>query len=216
MSEKRVTISLVQITQETRPEGLMVGKVTYFRLPGADYNQICAALLAAKFEELDTGDKRVTVSLVWVRQDTREEGITVQEGTDFRLPGADYNQICAALLAAKFELEDTVQEALDAKLAEGCFEMNHNSTGCQDQACDLCDAYGDGYSMGKAKGLFEAAIAVGHMSAMPGCGCGPCVSLRSATHALGEGEPRTPNHGRCTVCDREAMVVNSICSRCWG
>ena len=32
--------------------------------------------------------------------------------------------------------------------------MNHNSTGCQDQACDLCDAYGDGYSMGKAKGLF--------------------------------------------------------------
>ena len=104
MSEKRVTVSLVWVRQDTRPEGLMVGKVTYFRLPGADYNQICAALLAAKFEELDTGDMRVTVSLVWVRQDTREEGITVQEGTDFRLPGADYSQTCAALLAAKFEL----------------------------------------------------------------------------------------------------------------
>ena len=63
---------------------------------------------------------RVTVSLVWVlRQDTREEGITVHEGKDFRLLGADYSQTCAALLAAKFELVDTVQEALDAKLAEG-------------------------------------------------------------------------------------------------
>ena len=119
MSEKRVTISLVQITKETRPEGLMVGKETYFRLPRADYNQICAALLAAKFEEFDTGEKRVTVSQVWVRQDTREEGITVQESTDFRLLGADYSQTCAALLAAKFELVDTVQEAIDAKLAEG-------------------------------------------------------------------------------------------------
>ena len=69
MSEKRVTVSLVQITQETRPEGLMVGKVT-----------------------------------------------------NFRLPGADYSQTCAALLCAKFELVDTVQEALDAKLAEGCNE----------------------------------------------------------------------------------------------
>ena len=33
--------------------------------------------------------------------------------------GADYSQICAALLCAKFELVDTVQEALDAKLDEG-------------------------------------------------------------------------------------------------
>ena len=119
MSEKRVTVSLVQITQETRPEGLMIHKTTYFRLPGADYSQTCAALLKAKFEEFATEEKRVTVSLVWVTQETREEGITVQEGTDFRLPGADYSQTCAALLAAKFELVDTVQEALDAKLAEG-------------------------------------------------------------------------------------------------
>ena len=119
MSEKRVTISLVQITQETREEVLMVGKSTNFRLPGADYSQTCAALQAAKFEEFDTGKKRVTVSLVWVRQDTREEGITVQESTEFRLPGADCSQTCAALLCAKFELVDTVQEALDAKLAEG-------------------------------------------------------------------------------------------------
>ena len=56
MSEKRVTISLVQITQEMRPEGLMVGKFTYFRLPGADYSQTYAALLAAKFELLVTLD----------------------------------------------------------------------------------------------------------------------------------------------------------------
>ena len=54
MSEKRVTVSLVQITEDRRPEGLMVGKETYFRLPGADYSQPHAALLAAKFELVDT------------------------------------------------------------------------------------------------------------------------------------------------------------------
>ena len=32
----------------------MVGEFTYFRLPGADYSQICAALLCAKFELVDT------------------------------------------------------------------------------------------------------------------------------------------------------------------
>ena len=42
----------------------------------------------------------------------------MHKSTDFRLPGADYSQTCAALLAAKFELVDTVQEAIDAKLAE--------------------------------------------------------------------------------------------------
>ena len=55
MSEKRVTISLVQITQETRPEGLMIREVTPFRLPGFDYSQTCAALLAAKFEKFVMG-----------------------------------------------------------------------------------------------------------------------------------------------------------------
>ena len=39
MSEGRVTVSVVQITQETQTEGLMVGKSTDFRLPGADYSQ---------------------------------------------------------------------------------------------------------------------------------------------------------------------------------
>ena len=117
MSEKRVTVRLVQITQETQTEGIMVGKTTDFRLPGADYNQICAALLAAKFEEFDMGAKQVTVSWVWVQEDTCH-GTIVHKSTDFRLPGADYSQTCAALLAAKFELVDTVQEAIDAKLAE--------------------------------------------------------------------------------------------------
>ena len=101
MSEGRVTVSVVQITQETQTEGLMVGKSTDFRLPGADYSQTCAALLAAKFEEFDMGGKQVTVSWVWVQEDTREEGITVHKSTDFRLPGADYSQTCAALLAAR-------------------------------------------------------------------------------------------------------------------
>ena len=109
MSEKRVTVSLVEITQDTRPEGLMIHKVTPFRLPWADYNQICAALLAAKFEEFDMGAKQVTVSLVQVQEDTRH-GTIVHESTDFRLPGADYSQTCAALLAAKFEWVNTDSE----------------------------------------------------------------------------------------------------------
>ena len=41
-------------------------------------------------------EKRVTISLVQITKETRPEG-----------------------LAAKFELVDTVQEAIDAKLAEG-------------------------------------------------------------------------------------------------
>ena len=67
-------------------------------------------------------EKRVTVSVVQITQDAREEGTMWRGTTYFRLPGADYNQICAALLAAKFELVDTVQEAIDAKLAEGSNE----------------------------------------------------------------------------------------------
>ena len=64
-------------------------------------------------------EKRVTVNLVQITQETRPEGLVIHEITYFRLPGADYSQTRAALLCAKFELVDTVQEALDAKLNEG-------------------------------------------------------------------------------------------------
>ena len=40
--------------------------------------------------------------------------------------------------------------------------MTHDYTGCQDPACE-------GYSAGKAKALFECAIATCHMSATPEC-----------------------------------------------
>ena len=66
-------------------------------------------------------EKQVTVSLVDVTEDTRH-GTIVHESTYFRLPRADYSQPHAALRCAKFELVDTVQEALDAKLTEGCNE----------------------------------------------------------------------------------------------
>ena len=70
-------------------------------------------------EEKRMSEKRVTVSLVQITQETRPEGLMIHKTTDFRLPGADYSQTHAALLAAKFELVDTVQEAIDARLAEG-------------------------------------------------------------------------------------------------
>ena len=138
MSEKRVTVSLVQITQDTRPEGLMIHEVTLFRLPGFDYSQTCAALLDAEFKEFGTvqeaidaklaegreekrmSEKQVAVSLVQIQieQDTRP-GTIVHETTYFCLPGFDYSQTCEALRSAGFEWVNTVQEAIDAKLAEG-------------------------------------------------------------------------------------------------
>ena len=140
MSEKRVTVSVVQITQDTRDAGTMVREETYFCLPGADYSQTCAAILAAKFEWVNTVQEAfdaklaegrnelpqkdaVTVSVVQITQDTRDAGTMVREETYFCLPGADYSQTCAALLAAKFEWVNTVQEAFDAKLAEGRNEL---------------------------------------------------------------------------------------------
>ena len=125
MSEKRVKVYLVQITQDAREEGTMWRETTYFCLPGFDYSQTCEALRSARFEQEAIDAKLAeTVSVVQITQDTRPAGILAMVGkvTYFRLPGADYNQICAALLAAKFELVDTVQEAIDAKLAEGCNE----------------------------------------------------------------------------------------------
>ena len=51
------------------------------------------------------------------------------------------------------------------------------------------DDYGTGYADGKAKGLFECAIAVGHMSVTPECRCSPCTALRYAIHSMGEATP---------------------------
>ena len=108
MTQKDVTVSLVQITQYTRPTGQMVGKTTLFCLPGADYNQICEALLGAKFELVNPVKDAVTVSLVRITQDTRPAGKMEREETYFRLPGADYNQTFKALLGAKLELVNPV------------------------------------------------------------------------------------------------------------
>ena len=128
MNEKRVTISLVQITQDTRDAGTIWRKTTYFGLPGFDCSQTCAALRSAEFEWVNTVQgafdaklaegrnelpqkDAVTVSVVQITQETQTEGLMVGKSTDFRLPGADYSQTCAALLAAKFEEFDTVQES---------------------------------------------------------------------------------------------------------
>ena len=140
MSEKRVTVSLVQITQYEDRRRMVIHTTKYYGLlPGFDYSQTCEALRSAEFEWVNTVQEEfdaklaegrnelpqkdaVTVSVVQITQDTRDAGTMVREETSSRLPGADYNQICAALLAAKFELVNTVQEAFDAKLAEGCDE----------------------------------------------------------------------------------------------
>ena len=78
------------------------------------------------------------------------------------------------------------------------------------------DDYGDGYAAGKAKGLFEAAIATSHFRVTPECRCAPCVGLRHAVYTMGKATPPVPKLGRCLGCGREGMVVNSVCPRCWG
>ena len=99
---------------------------------------------------------------------------------------------------------------------------SHDYTGCQDQACDLCTAHG----AGKAKALFECAIAACHMAATPECRCSPCTALRYAIHSMSQGEPGpqvlAPKFGRCIVCGREGMAIQTgvnqvgpICQRCW-
>ena len=57
--------------------------------------------------------------------------------------------------------------------------MSHNYSGCQYEVCALCDAYGDGYSNGKDKSLFECALAVIHWQSNPGCRCSACSALKS-------------------------------------
>ena len=96
---------------------------------------------------------------------------------------------------------------------------NHDYTGCQEEACDLCAAHG----AGGAKAFFECAIAACHMIVTPECRCSPCVGLRYAIHSMSQGElgssAPTPELGRCTGlgpgCHEWGMVVNSLCERCW-
>ena len=106
--------------------------------------------------------------------------------------------------------------------------MSHNYSGCQDSACDLCDAHGEGYSAGKDKALFECAIAVGHFAVTPECRCSPCVGLRYAMFTMAQATPGPsapePKRGRCVGCGKEGMAIEfgtetlpgKVCSRCWA
>ena len=92
---------------------------------------------------------------------------------------------------------------------------NHDYAECQDQACDLCAAYGDGY----ATSLFECAVAVSHFSVTPECRCSPCVSLRYAIFTKAQATPGptvpAPTHELCVGCDHRGMLINNVCSKCW-
>ena len=105
---------------------------------------------------------------------------------------------------------------------------SHDYTGCQDPACDSCSAHGEGYAAGKAKGLFECAIAVGHMSVTPECRCSPCVGLRYAMFTMAKATPGPsapePERGQCVGCGKEGMGIefgtptlpSKVCSKCWA
>ena len=57
--------------------------------------------------------------------------------------------------------------------------MSHNYARCLDHGCASCSAYGDGYSRGKDKSLFECALAVIHWQSNPECQCSACSALKS-------------------------------------
>ena len=55
--------------------------------------------------------------------------------------------------------------------------MLHDPAGCDLPVCQLCDAYGDGYSVGKRRAFEDVrAVLDGHHG--PGCGCEPCRLIR--------------------------------------
>ena len=66
--------------------------------------------------------------------------------------------------------------------------MTHDFAGCTDLACELCDAYGDGYSAGKDKLEHElrARLQTRHAA---GCGCRPCVLVRAVGLASNSRSP---------------------------
>ncbi len=56
--------------------------------------------------------------------------------------------------------------------------MTHDPAYCTEvEICDRCDAYGDGYSAGKAKAHEETRAVVQGRHAQ-GCGCEPCITVR--------------------------------------
>ena len=53
---------------------------------------------------------------------------------------------------------------------------DHEYAGCQDELCQRCEGYGDGYTDGKSKAFFEVATVEGHWTT---CGCNPCGPTRA-------------------------------------
>ena len=63
--------------------------------------------------------------------------------------------------------------------------MLHDYAACESLACDLCDAYGDGYSAGKAAAFFEILnVGSDHLK---DCGCTPCGVRRTLQTDRGAG-----------------------------
>ena len=71
------------------------------------------------------------------------------------------------------------QRRTKEQMETGSGEMTHNYSRCPYDACEMCSSYGDGYSRGKDKALFECALAVIHMRSEPDCACSACTALKS-------------------------------------
>ena len=65
--------------------------------------------------------------------------------------------------------------------------FDHDYAGCERPACGRCDAYGDGYSSGKASAHFEIAAVLDASDHAAGCGCQPCITIRAVLEWAGSG-----------------------------
>ena len=72
---------------------------------------------------------------------------------------------------------------LPDELTDDPDDFSHNYAACQDPICPLCEAYGDGYTVGKEKAYFEVRSWHPKEHA-PSCGCNPCMAARSVIEKI--------------------------------
>ena len=60
----------------------------------------------------------------------------------------------------------------------------HDTAGCSAPSCPLCEAYGDGYAVGKAKAHNETRAQALDDTHGEGCGCQPCRTVRIVTRSI--------------------------------
>ena len=70
--------------------------------------------------------------------------------------------------------------------------MTHDPALCPAPVCALCDAYGDGYTAGKAALNSEFRNGLAAPAHATDCGCRPCLMVQAVLERLVDDAPLTP------------------------